>query len=160
MPRASQIVDEAGGADDSSNEHRPPPEKKAKRGDGSMTGAAWAAAHGNAWQKFLEEKLKKCECDNPRVSHSHRAKALKEDEGEGIAPGQPAGCLVCFAPIDRVVRPSPPPCPPLAQAACLLARHGMSLPCPWGWSAPCRAALERRTPSERWMQPRPRPLNS
>ena len=117
MLRASQIVDEAGGADDSSNEHRPPPAKKAKRGDGSMTGAAWAAAHGNAWQKFLEEKLKKCECDNPRVSHSHRAKALKEDEGEGIAPGEPAGCLVCFAPIDRVVRPSPPPCPPLAQAA-------------------------------------------
>ena len=121
-----------------------------------MTGDEWAEAHGNAWQKFLEEKLKKCECDNPRVSHSHRAKALKEDEGEGIAPGEPAGCLVCFAPIDRVVRPSPPPCPPLAQAACLLARHGMSLPCPWGWSAPGRAALARQTLSERWMQPRPR----
>ena len=109
-----------------------------------MTGHEWAAAHGNAWKKFLEEKLKKCECDNPRVSHSHRAKALKEDEGEGVAPAQPAGCLVCFAPIDRVVRPSPPPCPPLAQAACLLARHGMSLPCPWGWSAPGRAALARQ----------------
>ena len=115
LPRASQTDedDEAGGADDS---RRPPPAKKAKRG-GSMTGHEWAATHGNAWKKFLEEKLKKCECDNPRVSHSHRAKALKEDEGEGIAPGEPAGCLVCFAPIDRVVRPSPPPCPPLAQAA-------------------------------------------
>ena len=90
--RAWQIVDEAGGADDPSNKHRPPPAKKAKRG-GSITGHEWAAAHGDAWQKFLEEKLKKCQCDNPRVSHSHRAKALKEDEGEGIAPGEPAGGL-------------------------------------------------------------------
>ena len=117
MPCASQTDDEAGGADGSS-EQRPPPAKKQKR-RGNMEGNEWVAAHGNAWQKFLKEKLKKCECENPRVSHSHRAKALKEDEGEGIAPGEPAGCLVCFAPIDRVVRPSPPPCPPLAQAACL-----------------------------------------
>jgi hypothetical protein len=96
-----------------------------------MAGHEWAAAHGSAWQKLMDEKLKTCECTNPRVSQSHRAKALKTDDGEGVAPGEPAACLVCFAPIDKAVRPSPPPA---ARAyACLLARHGMSLPCrPWG----------------------------
>ena len=98
-----------------------------------MTGHEWAAAHGNAWQKLLKEKLKKCECENPRVSHSHRANALmkEEDEKEGVAPAEPAGCLVCFAPIDRVVRPSPPPA---ARAGRLLARAARHVPalCPWG----------------------------
>ena len=67
LPRASQTDDEAGGADGSSDEQRPVA-KKQKRG-GSMAGGEWAEAHGNAWQNFLEEKLKKCECANPRVSH-------------------------------------------------------------------------------------------
>ena len=135
LPRASQTDedDEAGGADDS---RRPPPAKKAKRG-GSMTGHEWATAHGNAWQKFLEEKLKKCECDNPRVSHSHRAKALKEDEGEGVAPGQPAGCLVCFAPIDREVRPSPRPAARAGRLLARAARHVPALPLGAERAGPC-----------------------
>ena len=146
LPRASQTDedDEAGGADDS---RRPPPAKKAKRG-GSMTGHEWATAHGNAWQKFLEEKLKKCECDNPRVSHSHRAKALKEDEGEGVAPGQPAGCLVCFAPIDREVRPSPRPAARAGRLLARAARHVPALPLGAERAGPCSV---RAPDSERAM---------
>ena len=101
--------------------------KKQKRG-GSMAGGEWAEAHGNAWQNFLEEKLKKCECANPRVSHSHRAKALKEDDGEGVAPGAPAACLVCFAPIDREVRPSPRPAARAGRLLARAARHVPALP--------------------------------
>ena len=93
-----------------------------------MAGDEWAAAHGNAWQKFLKEKLKKCECENPRVSHSHRARALKEDEGEGVAPGAPAACLVCFAPIDREVRPSPRPAARAGRLLARAARHVPALP--------------------------------
>ena len=73
---------------------------------GALTGGEWAAAHGDAWQRFLQEKLKECECTIPTVSHSQRAKALKEDDGDGIAPGEPAGCLKCFAPVEQEVRRS------------------------------------------------------
>ena len=126
-----------------------------------MTGGEWASAHGDAWQKFLKEKLKKCQCDHPRVSHSHRANALKEDDGEGVAPGEPAGCLVCFAPIDRVVRPSPPP--GAARAGRLLARaarHVPALPLGVERAGPCSVGAPNSERAMRWMQPRPRPLNS
>ena len=71
-----------------------------------MTGDDWADAHGEAWQKFLQDKLKRCECKNPRPSMSRRSKALmhtQKEEDEGIAPGIPAACLLCFAPIDKEV---------------------------------------------------------
>ena len=84
---------------------RPPPAKKKKQGN--MTGDQWAEAHGAAWQQFLQEKLKKCECTNPRTSLSNRKMALKEDDGEGIMPGEPAACLLCFAPVDLEVRRLP-----------------------------------------------------
>ena len=74
------------------------PAKKQKRGN--MTGDDWADAHGEAWQKFLQDKLKRCECSDPRPSMSQRRKALKKEEDEGIAPGKPArACLLCFAPM-------------------------------------------------------------
>ena len=50
------------------------------------------------------------------------AKTLKEDEGKGIAPGEPAACLMCFAPIDYEVR----------RSLCL------------GWSSPPRRASSSR----------------
>ena len=102
-----------------------------------MAGDEWAAAHGNAWQKFLKEKLKKCECENPRVSHSHRAKALKEDEGEGVAPGAPAACLVCFAPINQEVRPSPRPAARAGRLLARAARHVPALPLGVERAGPC-----------------------
>ena len=86
-----------------------------------MTGGQWAEAHGEAWQQFLSQKLKPCACTHPRVSNSHRAKALKQDDGEGIAPAEPAACLVCFAPIAQEVRRPAPRPGPLAHAARLLA---------------------------------------
>ena len=108
LPRASQNDEEAGVAE-SSHAAGAKPAKKQKRGN--MTGDEWADAHGEEWQKFLKEKLKRCECSNPRTSMSQRRKALKQDEREGIAPGIPAACLLCFAPIDMEVRPPPSPSP-------------------------------------------------
>ena len=66
LPRASQ-TDEESGEREGSSDMRPPPAKKKKQGN-NMTGDQWAEAHGAAWQKFLEEKLKRCECKNPRTS--------------------------------------------------------------------------------------------
>ena len=43
---------------------------------GDMDGTEWAEKYGGAWQRFLAESLKRCECDNPRTSISHRAKVL------------------------------------------------------------------------------------
>ena len=86
-----------------------------------MTGDQWAKTHGEAWQQFLGKMLKRCACTNPRVSNSHRAKALKEDDGDGVLPGEPAACLVCFAPIDKEERAPAPRPGPLAHAARLLA---------------------------------------
>ena len=51
-----------------------------------MTGDQWAKSHCAAWQTFLEQKLRRCECKHPRTSKSNRRVALKQDEGEGIAP--------------------------------------------------------------------------
>ena len=79
-----------------------------------MTGDQWAAAHGDAWQNFLHTKLKKCECVHPATSNSNRAKVLKEEES--LAQGEPAKCLVCFAPINMEVRRFPPPLPQPAPA--------------------------------------------
>ena len=79
-----------------------------------MTGDQWAAAHGDAWQNFLHKKLKKCECVHPATSNSNRAKVLKEEES--LAQGEPAKCLVCFAPINMEVRRFPPPLPQPAVA--------------------------------------------
>ena len=86
-----------------------------------MTGDQWAKKHGKAWQQFLGKMLQPCACTNPRVSNSHRAKALKEDDGDGVLPGEPAACLVCFAPIAQEVRAPAPRPGPLAHAARLLA---------------------------------------
>ena len=74
-----------------------------------LTGDEWAERHGGEWQTFLKDKLKKCECANPRVSHSNRAKSLSlkaHEERDGIAQGEPAACLMCFAPIETEVRRS------------------------------------------------------
>ena len=67
LPRASQ-TDEASGVAESSHAAGAKPAKKQKRGN--MTGGDWADAHGEAWQKFLQDKLKRCECSNPRPSMS------------------------------------------------------------------------------------------
>ena len=91
MPRASQIDADSDAA-----------ARRAKKQKG-MAGDQWAESHGAAWQTFLAEKLVVCECKHPRQSKSNRRKALKADEGEGIAAGLPAACLLCFAPIDRQV---------------------------------------------------------
>ena len=91
MPRASQIDADSDAA-----------ARRAKKQKG-LTGGQWAESHGAAWQTFLAEKLVVCECKHPRQSKSNRRKALKADEGEGIAAGLPAACLLCFAPIDREV---------------------------------------------------------
>ena len=91
MPRASQI--------DADPDAAARPAKKQK----GMAGDQWAESHGAAWQTFLAEKLVVCECTHPRQSKSNRRRALKADEGEGIAAGLPAACLLCFAPIDRQV---------------------------------------------------------
>ena len=105
LPRASQTDDESGAAA-SRDDFRKPAKKQKKRGN--MIGGQWADAHGAAWQKFLAEKLKRCECEHPRTSQSNRRKALKEDDGEGVAAGIPAECILCFAPasapVDREVR--------------------------------------------------------
>ena len=84
MPRASQ-TDEEAGADELRNQVKQKG-KKQKKQTGNMVGGQWAAAHGDAWKKFLEEKLIKCECEYPRVSRSNRRKALKEDEDEPRRP--------------------------------------------------------------------------
>ena len=128
-PRASQTDDESAGAGEEHTEQRQPAAKKKRV---ALTGGEWAAAHGDAWQAFLQEKLKKCECTIPTVSHSKRAKALKEDDGDGIAPGEPAACLMCFAPIEKEVRRS-------------LCR---------GWSSPPWHAMSSRGCA---MSPRPKP---
>ena len=124
-----------------------------------MVGGQWAAAHGDAWKKFLAEKLKKCECVYPRVSRSNRRKALKEDEGGGIQPGIPAECLLCFAPAAVEVRPCPSPSPtpaPRAGRSTAAAARSLArcLPPPL-----LERAIERTGPSsERFMQPRPHGL--
>ena len=99
LPRASQ-TDEKAGAAASRDDYGKPAKKQKKYG--KLLGDQWAATHGDAWKKFLAEKLKRCECEHPRTSQSNRRKALKEDEDEGIQPGIPAECLLCFAPVDKV----------------------------------------------------------
>ena len=105
-PRASQTEDE----ETSGAESRPKPAKKKKLSkkklENLLTGDEWAKRHGDEWQTFLQQKLKKCECAHPIVSNSNRAKCLKDDDGDGIAPAEPAACLMCFAPIDQEVRRS------------------------------------------------------
>ena len=107
LPRASQTDENSGAA----ASDPPAAKKRKKRGD--MTGGQWAESHGAAWQTFLEQKLIKCECVHPRTSRSNRRKALKDDEGAGIAAGQPAECLLCFTPLAEPVLlpPSPRPSP-------------------------------------------------
>ena len=51
--------------------------RRAKKQRGNFQGKEWRQAHGDAWKKFLQEKLRKCECKNPRVSKSNRCNALK-----------------------------------------------------------------------------------
>ena len=114
LPRASQTDEEAGAA--ASRDDYGKPAKKQKK-YGKLLGDQWAATHGDAWKKFLAEKLKRCECEHPRTSQSNRRKALKEDEDDGIQPGIPAECLLCFAPVDREVRPCPSPSPTPAPRA-------------------------------------------
>ena len=60
LPRASQ-TDEEAGADEPRNELQHQGKKQKKQG--KMLGDQWADAHGNAFQKFLAENLKKCECE-------------------------------------------------------------------------------------------------
>ena len=145
LPRASQAVEKLGERECSSD-MRPPPAKKKKQGN--MTGDQWAAAHGAAWQQFLQEKLKKCECTNPRTSRSNRRLALKEDDGVGIMPGEPAACLLCFAPVDKEVRP---PTQPYARPAGLARDAARAVLAATG--RPTRAAVAtaagRRRPSRR-----------
>ena len=114
-----------------------------------MTGDQWAAAHGDAWQNFLHKKLKKCECVHPATSNSNRAKVLKEEES--LAQGEPAKCLVCFAPINMEVRRFPllrAQVAARAHAARLLAAClvGACLcPCPW-WCTPSAGRGRVRAP--------------
>ena len=75
LPRASQ-TDEEAGADEPRNQSKQKG-KKQKKEQGNMVGGQWAAAHGDAWKKFLAEKLKRCVCEHPRTSQSNRRKALK-----------------------------------------------------------------------------------
>ena len=110
-----------------------------------MTGDQWAKKHGKAWQQFLGKMLQPCACTNPRVSNSHRAKALKEDDGDGVLPGEPAACLVCFAPIAQEVRAPAPRPGPLAHAARLLAARCL----------PRRGCIPRTPPRRRSYPARP-----
>ena len=72
LPRASQTDEEAGAA--ASRDDYGKPAKKQKK-YGKLLGDQWAATHGDAWKKFLAEKLKRCECEHPRTSQSNRRKA-------------------------------------------------------------------------------------
>ena len=123
LPRASQ-TDEEAVADEPRNELQRQG-KKQKKEQGNMVGGQWAAAHGDAWKKFLAEKLKRCECEHPRTSQSNRRKALKEDEDDGIQPGIPAECLLCFAPVNMEVRPCRERSPGLA----VLVLFGFAVSC-------------------------------
>ena len=75
-PRASQTDGEdeaAGGSGAADNNGQQ--QKKKRKTRGNMRGEQWAAAHSQAWQDFLQAKLKKCECMHPVKSYSNRAKA-------------------------------------------------------------------------------------
>ena len=162
--RAAQAGPEEIGADATCNEGNP---RKRKQQRGDMDGGEWAEKHGGAWQQFLTDHLKGCECENPRVSCSNRRNALEDtdkrthEKGKDadIAQAEPAACLVCFAPIEREVLHAgppaallllcPPPPPPLGGSPPLAARRTSHVL----GSAPSG----RRAPGQRLsaMQPRP-----